>query len=239
MIHATPYPPVRRAAAPLSTEKIASMIDHTNLKPEATRDDILAACEVAKKHKTASVCVNPYRVKLAADALLGSGVAVCSVIGFPLGATTTAQKAFETRTAIADGADEIDMVMNIGAFKDGDYDTVRSDIAAVVEAAGGHTVKVILENHYLQPQEIVEACHLAEQGGADFVKTSTGFAGSGAKVEDVALMRASVSPHIKVKAAGGVGSLEDARKMAEAGADRFGASRTEQILAGQTTASGY
>ncbi|MCA9795298.1 MAG: deoxyribose-phosphate aldolase, partial [Candidatus Eremiobacteraeota bacterium] len=165
--------------------------------------------------------------------------AVCSVIGFPLGATTTAQKAFETRTAIADGADEIDMVMNIGAFKDGDYDTVRSDIAAVVEAAGGHTVKVILENHYLQPQEIVEACHLAEQGGADFVKTSTGFAGSGAKVEDVALMRASVSPHIKVKAAGGVGSLEDARKMAEAGADRFGASRTEQILAGQTTASGY
>ena len=111
--------------------------------------------------------------------------------------------------------------------------------ASAVEAAGGHTVKVILENHYLQPQEIVEACHLAEQGGADFVKTSTGFAGSGAKVEDVALMRASVSPHIKVKAAGGVGSLEDARKMAEAGADRFGASRTEQILAGQTTASGY
>ena len=217
----------------------ASMIDHTLLKPEATKSQIEKLCEEAKKYEFASVCVNPTWVNLSSTLLKGTNVKVCTVIGFPLGATTSDVKAFETKNAIENGAEEIDMVINIGALKDGDYDLVRDDIKAVVEAANGTLVKVIIETALLTDEEKIKACELSVEAGADFVKTSTGFSTGGATVEDVALMRKTVGPTIGVKASGGVRSLEDMQKMIEAGATRIGASSGVAIMQGLISDSSY
>jgi deoxyribose-phosphate aldolase len=204
----------------------ASLIDHTLLKPEATEDDIKRLCEEAARFHFATVCVNPTWVRAASCHLRGTNVAVCTVIGFPLGATLADVKAFETRRAIFDGAREVDMVINIGALKSGDDCAVEQDIRAVVEAAheSGIACKVIIEAALLTDEEKVRACLAAKRAGADFVKTSTGFAKGGATVADVALMRRTVGQELGVKAAGGVRGLEDARRMVEAGATRIGAS---------------
>jgi deoxyribose-phosphate aldolase len=204
----------------------ASLIDHTLLKPEATDDDIRKLCEEAARYHFASVCVNPTWVRAASCNLRGSGVPVCTVIGFPLGATLPDVKAYEARRAILDGAREVDMVINIGALKSGDDALVEYDIRAVVEAAHEYdvTCKVIIETALLTNEEKVRACLAAKQAGADFVKTSTGFSKGGATVADVALMRQVVGSELGVKASGGVKGLEDARKMVEAGATRIGAS---------------
>jgi deoxyribose-phosphate aldolase len=221
----------------------ASLVDHTLLKAEASEADITRLCEEAARHGFASVCVNPSWVKTSACALRGSGVPVCTVVGFPLGATLPDVKAYETRRAIFDGAREIDMVINIGALKSGDDCAVEYDIRAVVEAAheAGVLVKTIIETALLTDDEKVRACLAAKRAGADFVKTSTGFAKSGATVADVALMRKTVGPDLGVKAAGGVKGIEDARAMVEAGATRIGASvgvKIAQEAAGvKTTAS--
>jgi len=204
----------------------AGFVDHTLLKPEASEADITRLCEEAAQYRFASVCVNPSWVKTAACVLRGSGVPVCTVVGFPLGATLADVKAYETRRAMFDGAREIDMVINIGALKSGDDCAVEYDIRAVVEAAHGEgvLVKTIIETALLTDEEKVRACLAAKRAGADFVKTSTGFAKSGATVADVALMRRTVGPELGVKAAGGVKGIEDARAMLEAGATRIGAS---------------
>jgi len=210
---------------------LARMIDHTLLKPDATRDQIETLCQEALTYQFASVCVNPHWVPLAAQLLKGSPVKVCTVIGFPLGATSTAAKAFEAADAIAHGAAEVDMVINIGALKSGDLDAVQQDIAAVVEAARGKAlVKVILETGLLTRDEKITACRLAKAAGADFVKTSTGFGHGGATVEDVALMRQIVGPEMGVKASGGVRDAATARAMIEAGANRIGASAGVSIV---------
>lgn len=188
------------------------MIDHTLLKADATKEQIKKLCEEAKEYKFASVCVNPGWVKYASELLEGSGVNVCTVIGFPLGATTLETKVFETKNAIENGAAEVDMVINIGALKDGDNDFVEKEIRAVVEAAKGQALtKVIIEACLLTEEEKVRACELAVKAGADYVKTSTGFSTGGATVEDVKLMRKTVGPDIGVKASGGVRSAEDAK----------------------------
>jgi deoxyribose-phosphate aldolase len=204
----------------------ASLIDHTLLKPEANEDDIKRLCEEAARFRFASVCVNPTWVRAAACHLRGAGVAVCTVIGFPLGANLADVKAYETRRAIFDGAREVDMVINIGALKSNDDCAVEHDIRSVVEAAHEASVicKVIIEAALLTDDEKVRACLAAKRAGADFVKTSTGFSKGGATVADVALMRRTVGSELGVKAAGGVRGLEDARKMVEAGATRIGAS---------------
>jgi deoxyribose-phosphate aldolase len=204
----------------------ASLIDHTLLKPEATEDDIRRLCEEAAQHRFASVCVNPTWVRASACHLRGSNVPVCTVIGFPLGATLADVKAYEARRAIFDGAQEVDMVINIGALKSGDDCAVEHDIHAVVEVAHEYDVlcKVIIETALLTDEEKVRASLAAKRAGADFVKTSTGFAKGGATVADVALMRRAVGSDLGVKASGGVKGLEDARKMVEAGATRIGAS---------------
>lgn len=213
---------------------VAAMIDHTLLKPDATRDQIVKLCEEAKQYNFASVCVNPANVSLAASLLKGTPVKVCTVIGFPLGATTPTAKAMETRDAIANGATEVDMVINVGALKSGDYDLVKRDIEAVVDAARGKAiVKVILETALLTDEEKVKACLLAKIAGADFVKTSTGFGPGGATVEDIRLMRKVVGSDMGVKASGGIRNLESARKMIEAGASRIGASASVAIVKGQ------
>ncbi|MGX8851599.1 deoxyribose-phosphate aldolase [Amedibacillus sp. YH-ame10] len=214
-------------------------IDHTLLKADAVYDKIKVLCEEAKEYDFASVCVNGCWVKTCADLLKGSNVMVCTVIGFPLGATTTAAKAFETKDAIANGASEIDMVLNIGAMKAGNYDLVKEDIAAVVKAADGHCVKVILENCLLTKEEIVKACQLCMEAGATFVKTSTGFSTSGATPEDVKLMKDTVKGVCKVKAAGGVRCYEDMEKMVEAGADRIGTSAGVALMQNKTNESDY
>ncbi len=216
----------------MKKEELAKFIDHTNLKPNATRDDIKKLCDEALKYGFYAVCVNPYRVKDARDFLKGSNVKIAAVVGFPLGATYPEVKVQETIMAIKDGAEEIDMVMNIGAMKDGDYDAVYNDIRAVVEAAHsmGAKVKVILETCYLTQEEIVKACEIAVRADADFVKTSTGFGAWGAREEDVKLMRKTVSPEIGVKAAGGIRTAAEAIKMLEAGANRIGASRSVEII---------
>lgn len=213
---------------------IASMIDHTLLKPDATPDQIAQLCYEARKYGFASVCINPGHVKLCADLLRGSPVKVCTVIGFPLGATSPESKVYETETALRDGATEIDMVINIGALKGGDYTWVARDIRSVVETghAAGAIVKVIIETSLLTDEEKVKACLLAKEAGADFVKTSTGFAGGGATVEDVTLMRRTVGPQMGVKASGGVHNFEEAREMVEAGATRIGASAGVKIVQG-------
>ena len=221
------------------TQNYAAMIDHTLLKAEATRDQIKKLCEEAKQYGFASVCVNPTWVKYAAELLDGAESVVCTVIGFPLGANTSAVKAFETKDAIANGASEIDMVINIGAMKNGEFDLVREDIKAVVDAANGTLVKVIIETSLLTDEEKVKACELAALAGADFVKTSTGFSTGGATAEDIALMRKTVGPEIGVKASGGVRSLEDMKLMVENGATRIGASSGVAIMNGLTSESNY
>ena len=204
----------------------AKLIDHTLLKPEATDEDIKRLCEEAARYGFASVCVNPTWVRAAACSLHGTGVPVCTVIGFPLGATLSDVKAYEARRAILDGAREVDMVINVGALKSGDDCLVEHDIHMVVEVAHEYeaTCKVIIETALLNDDEKVRACQAAKKAGADFVKTSTGFAKGGATVHDVALMRRTVGSELGVKASGGVKGLEDARKMVEAGATRIGAS---------------
>jgi deoxyribose-phosphate aldolase len=221
------------------TQNYAAMIDHTLLKADATRDQIATICEEAKKYVFASVCVNPTWVKYSAELLAGTEVKVCTVIGFPLGANTSEVKAFETKNAIENGAGEIDMVINIGALKNGEYDLVRDDIKAVVDAANGTLVKVIIETCLLTDEEKVKACELSVEAGADFVKTSTGFSTGGATAEDIALMRKTVGPDLGVKASGGVRSLEDMQKMIENGATRIGASSGVAIMNGLTSDSNY
>lgn len=211
---------------------IAKMIDHTALKPETTKEMIIKLCQEAKEYKFASVCVNPYWVQLSSNELKGTGIDVCTVIGFPLGANTSETKAFETKNAIANGATEVDMVINVGALKSGDLETVEADIRAVVEASGDVLVKVILETCLLTKEEIVTVSKLSVKAGADFVKTSTGFSTGGATAEDIALMRKTVGPDIGVKASGGVRTNEDVMVMIEAGASRIGASAGVSIVSG-------
>lgn len=212
---------------------IASMIDHTLLKPDATRDQILELCEEAASYGFATVCVNPGWVPLAAERLAGSGVGITTVIGFPLGATTTFAKAAEARDAIANGATEIDMVMNVGLMKSGDLEGVKRDIAGVAAACAKQAVlKVILETGLLTDEEKEAACRISVEAGADFVKTSTGFGKGGATEADIALMRRTVGPDIGVKASGGVRDLAAANSMIAAGASRIGASSSVAIVTG-------
>ncbi len=214
---------------------LAKYIDHTLLKPDATQADIDTLCDEALEYGFAAVCINPTWVKRAAERLRGSDVKVATVIGFPLGATTSEIKAMETRRALRDGAREVDMVINIGALKSAQHELVRKDIEKVVDAAheGGAITKVILETGLLTDEEKVIAAALAKQAKADFVKTSTGFSGGGATVYDVALMRETVGPDMGVKASGGVRTLEDAEDMIAAGATRIGASAGVQIIGAQ------
>nr|WP_153126843.1 deoxyribose-phosphate aldolase [Peribacillus tepidiphilus] len=223
------------------TNHLARMIDHTLLKADATKAEIQKLVEEAKEYSFASVCVNPTWVKTAAELLKETPeVKVCTVIGFPLGATPTEVKVFEAKNAIENGATEIDMVINIGALKDKQYEIVENDIKAVVEAAKGKALtKVIIETSLLTNEEKEIACQLSVKAGADFVKTSTGFSTGGATVEDVALMRKVVGPNIGVKASGGVRSLEDAKAMIKVGANRIGASSGVAIMKGQASASSY
>jgi deoxyribose-phosphate aldolase len=217
-----------------ASPSIARLIDHTLLKPEATCDDIGKLCGEARQYGFASVCVNPCWVRLAAGELAGSRVKVCSVVGFPLGATLPRIKAAEAQAAAEEGAQEIDMVINVGALRSGDHATVKSDIQAVVEAShrSGALVKVILETALLDDNQKAIACALARLAGADFVKTSTGFGPAGATVHDVALMRRVVGPEMGIKAAGGIRSFEDLEKMVQAGATRIGASASVKIVEG-------
>jgi len=219
---------------------LAGYIDHTILKPDATREQVLQVCEEAKIHGFWSVCVNPYYVSVVAEALKGSTVKVCSVIGFPLGASVTAVKAAETRQAIADGAGEIDMVINIAALKNGDDSYVRQDIEGVVAALEGKAIlKVILETCLLTKEEKIRACELSKAAGAHFVKTSTGFSSGGATAEDILLMRSVVGPQMGVKASGGIRSREIALEMIGAGADRIGASASVAIVLNEDSNSIY
>ena len=219
---------------------IAKMIDHTALKANTTKEQIEVLCSEAKQYNFASVCVNPTWVETAATMLKSTGVDVCTVIGFPLGANTPETKAFETSDAIEKGATEVDMVLNIAALKAGDDELVERDIRAVVEAAKGKALtKVIFETCLLTKEEIERACRLSVKAGADFVKTSTGFSTGGATVEDIALMRKTVGPDVGVKASGGVRSVEDAKAMIEAGATRIGASSGVSIVNGETSTSDY
>lgn len=220
-------------------EKLASMIDHTLLKPEATIEQVNKLCEEARDFQFATVCINPYWVAEAAKQLKGSGVGVTTVVGFPLGAATSGVKAAETREAIKDGATEIDMVLNIGAFKSGRNEEVRADILAVVEAAGSVPVKVILETGLLTEDEKRAACILAKEAGAAFVKTSTGFGPGGATAADIRLMRETVGQDMGVKASGGVRDAETARQMVAAGATRIGASAGIAIVTGGEGSSAY
>jgi deoxyribose-phosphate aldolase len=213
-----------------SKVKIAKTIDHSLLKPEMTRDEVRQGCEIAKKYEVASVCCKPSDVAFCAEILKGTDVEVGTVVGFPHGSSTTDTKVFETKKAIADGATEIDMVLNIGQLKSGLYDAVKADIAAVVAAAGGKMVKVILENAYLTDEEKITACKLCEAAGAHYVKTSSGYAPTGATVADVKLMRAAVSPAVKVKSAGGVRTLDALIEMLDAGVERSGATTTSTML---------
>ncbi|WP_066293295.1 deoxyribose-phosphate aldolase [Bacillus sp. FJAT-29937] len=219
---------------------VAKMIDHTLLKADAAKEQIIKLCTEAKEYNFASVCVNPAWVKLSSELLNGTDVKVCTVIGFPLGASTPETKEFETKNAIENGATEVDMVINIGALKGGDHELVERDIRAVVNAAKGKALtKVIIETCLLSDEEKVRACELSVKAGADYVKTSTGFSTGGATAEDIALMRKTVGPNIGVKASGGVRSAEDAQKMIQAGATRIGASSGAAIVNGLTSDSDY
>ncbi len=212
-------------------EDLAKMIDHTNVKGDVTQDDIKKLCNEAVKYNFASAVVTATNVSLASSLLGDSDVNVCSVVGFPLGVSTPETKAFETAEAISHGAEEIDMVMNIGAIKSGLEDLLEKDISAVVEAASGKVVKVILETALLTNEEKIISCVIAEKSGADYVKTSTAYGGlSGATVADVELMRKTVGPDVKIKAAGGIRDLETAMGMIEAGADKLGTSTGVQII---------
>lgn len=212
--------------------EIARLIDHTLLRPEATQQQIRQLCAEAKQYGFAAVCVNPFWVRTCAEQLAGTGIKVCSVVGFPFGVTLPEVKAYEARRAIQNGAAEIDMVINIGALKDGDYALVEADIAGVVLACheSGALTKVIIETALLTEEEKIKACELAKAAGADFVKTSTGFSTGGATVADVALMRRVVGTEMGVKASGGIRTYEDAQKMLAAGANRIGASASVKII---------
>lgn len=224
----------------MNKQQLAKMIDHTLLKPEVTKEQISSLIEEAKEYQFASVCLNPAWVSYAKEQLANSEVKVCTVIGFPLGATTTETKVFEAKQAVENGADEVDMVIAIGHLKSGDTDYVKNDIAKVKEAVGKEIVlKVIIETSLLTEVEKQLACQLSEEAGADFVKTSTGFSGGGATVEDIQLMHRVVGDRLQIKASGGVRSLDDAKKMVEAGASRLGASAGVQIINGLVTDSDY
>ena len=215
----------------ITYHQLAKTIDHSLLRPELTEADVLAGCELAAQYDVASVCVKPCHVKLARQQLAGTDVAVGTVVGFPHGSNTTATKVAESQQAIAEGATELDMVLNIGELRSGHADYVRSDIRAVVEAAQGKAiVKVILENAYLTDEEKVLGCKLCEEAGADFVKTSTGFAPGGATISDLKLMRATVGPQVQVKAAGGVRTLDALLEVIDVGVTRVGATATAVIL---------
>ncbi|WP_092484953.1 deoxyribose-phosphate aldolase [Desulfoscipio geothermicus] len=215
-------------------KKMAKMIDHTLLKPTATREDIIKLCSEAREYSFAAVCINPFYVQLAAKNLKDSGVLVCTVIGFPLGSASMASKAFEAAEAVKNGAREVDMVINIGALKEGREGVVLEDIRAVVEAVRSQeadaVTKVIIETGYLTREEKIMACRLAGQAGAHYVKTSTGFGPGGATVEDVMLMRETVGPSMGVKASGGIKNVQQALAMIEAGATRIGASAGVEII---------
>jgi deoxyribose-phosphate aldolase len=216
----------------ITVAQLAKVIDHSLLRPELTEQDVLEGCRLAARYHTATVCVKPCHVRLAAAALAGSDVLVSTVVGFPHGANLTAIKVAEAQAAMDDGALELDMVLNIGQLRSGKADQVRDDIAAVCAAAHGRgvKVKVIFENAYLNDAEKILACQLSEQAGADWVKTSTGFAPGGATLEDLRLMRANVSPHVQVKAAGGVRTLDALLAVIDAGVTRCGATATAAIL---------
>ena len=223
----------RRISMEYTKKNVAGMIDHTLLKADATEAQIAKLCQEAKEHGFASVCVNPGYVPEAAEALKGTDVRVCTVIGFPLGATSSEAKAAETADAIAKGAAEVDMVVNVGRIKSGNWDYVRSDIAAVVNAARGRALtKVIIETCLLTDDEKIRVCEIAKDAGADFVKTSTGFSTGGATAADIALMRKTVGPDMGVKASGGIHSTEEAIALIEAGASRIGASAGIAIISG-------
>lgn len=213
-----------------STKQLAQMMDHTLLKADATDQQLKTLCEEAKAFETWSVCINPSNIDRAKDYLEGSDVKLCTVVGFPLGQMTSEAKAYETAEAIFKGADEIDMVVNVGRVKDGDFEYVREDIQAVVNAAQGKLTKVILETCLLDSEEIATVCKIAQAAGADFVKTSTGFSTGGATIEHVRLMRETVGPDMGVKASGGIRTLKDALAMIEAGATRLGVSASVSIL---------
>lgn len=220
--------------------KIAKMIDHTILKATATKEEVVKICSEAKEYGFFSVCVNPTQIELVKKELQGSDVKVCTVIGFPLGANTPEVKAFETKDAIDKGADEVDMVINIGALKDKNYELVERDIKAVVDAANkAALVKVIIETCYLTDEEKKIACELAVKAGTDYVKTSTGFGTGGSTPEDIKLMRETVGENIGVKASGGVRCEKDAIAVIEAGASRIGASASIAIVSGQISKSDY
>lgn len=213
-------------------DKLNKYIDHTYLKAFGTSEVIDKLIDEAIKYDFKSVCVNPYYVKKAHEALKDTNVLVCTVIGFPLGQNTTNVKVFETHDAILNGADEIDMVINVAALKEGLYDYVLNEIKEIKAACGKKTLKVIIETCYLTKEEIVKACELSKEAGADFVKTSTGFGTGGAKEEDVRLMKETVGEKLEVKASGGVSNLEDAKKMVDAGATRIGTSKGVEIVGG-------
>lgn len=224
---------------PSTGSQMAKLIDHTLLKPTATRKDILKVCEEARTYGFASVCVNSSWIKIAAQELRGCPTMPIAVVGFPLGAMATHSKAEETRQAIRDGAEEIDMVINIGALKGGDFDLVYDDIRAVVEAAQGRPVKVILETTMLSKDEKIAGCTISKAAQAHFVKTSTGFGGGGATIEDVLLMRSVVGEEMGVKASGGVRNAADLQNMVKAGATRIGASAGIAIVSGKNSKGGY
>ena len=219
--------------------KLSKYIDHTLLKPQATQTDLEKLCKEAIENDFAAVCVNPCNVAYCAELLEGSSVKLASVVGFPLGASIPAIKSAETLMAVEDGADEIDMVINIGALKENDLEYVEEDIKAVVSSADSAIVKVIIETCLLSDEEKVKACELSKAAGADFVKTSTGFSTGGATVEDVKLMKATVGDALEVKASGGVRSYEDAMAMIEAGATRIGTSSGVAILQGKKADNDY
>jgi deoxyribose-phosphate aldolase len=231
-IYEAPQMPLNDARA------VARYIDHTLLKPSATEKDIRALCAEARDYSFASVCINPSYVATAAGELHGTEIKVCTVIGFPLGATTSATKAYEVRDALENGAQELDMVIPVGQLREGDYTYVYMDIRAVVASAEGRTVKVILETSMLNEEEKMAACLIAKAAGAHFVKTSTGFGGGGATVEDISLMRRVVGPDLGVKASGGVRDYAGAIAMINAGATRIGASASVAIVTG-ATGTGY
>lgn len=218
---------------------IAARIDHTLLKATATSDEVRELCREAREYQFASVCINPAYVPLASELLRGSPVKVCTVVGFPLGATTMFAKAAETKEAVANGADEIDMVINIGALKNGEDHLVEEDMRAVVQAASGRVTKAIFETALLSDDEVVRACRMAKRAGLDYVKTSTGFGPGGATVHHVALMRKTVGRSMGVKASGGVRDLEGAREMIAAGATRIGASASVKIVKGEQASGSY
>ena len=217
---------------------VNSYIDHTLLKADANKEQILSLIDEAKKYEFASVCVNPTWVKTAAELLKDSSVKVCTVIGFPLGASTSAVKAFEAKDAIANGADEIDMVINIGWLKDKKYDLIENEIRALKAVCKDKILKVIIETCFLTDEEKIKMCEIVTNAGADYIKTSTGFGGAGATFEDIKLFSEHIGPNVKMKAAGGISSIEDAEKFLELGADRLGTSRIIKIVKNEE-ATGY